>query len=147
MSLAMVYTDYLYGGTPSTVFAWHVEDCHLYSANYLIDGAGTVRHMVPAYYINNFFKKQKGKQIPSQYGNSPRAEIDKAYRPFLLKSRGYTSPVLHWLRTRPISWTRPVGEGRLQMLQLYLGEEGYDYHLAWCISFGYQHWSEIEWGG
>jgi hypothetical protein len=59
-----LHTPYLYGGTPGTVCTWHVEDCHLYSANYCITRADKIRYMIPPYYINNFVTKQTGLPLP-----------------------------------------------------------------------------------
>ena len=55
-----LHTDYLYGRTPGTIFTWHVENHHLYSTNYQIDGADKVWYIVPPYFINNLLR-QKGR--------------------------------------------------------------------------------------
>jgi len=59
-----IYTRYLYRGTPGSVFTWHVEDYHLYSANYYIDGADKIWYMIPPYYINKLATKQTGLSLP-----------------------------------------------------------------------------------
>jgi len=56
-----LHFPYVYGGTQGTVFCWHIEDYHLYCANYQIDGAAKVRYAVPPLYIKNFFHDQRGK--------------------------------------------------------------------------------------
>ncbi|KAF8538945.1 JmjC domain, hydroxylase-domain-containing protein, partial [Trichophaea hybrida] len=54
-----IHSLFVYGGTPGTVFCWHVEDYHMYSANYQIDGASKVWYMVPPKYIQNFLHYQQ----------------------------------------------------------------------------------------
>ncbi|KAF8533440.1 JmjC domain, hydroxylase-domain-containing protein, partial [Trichophaea hybrida] len=52
--IAGIHSSCVYGGTPNTVFCWHVEDYHLYSPNSQIDGASKVWYIVPSKYIQNF---------------------------------------------------------------------------------------------
>jgi hypothetical protein len=58
-----IHTPYVYGGTPGTFFAWHLEDFQLYSANYQIDGAAKVWYTIPAYYLENFVQDELGKSV------------------------------------------------------------------------------------
>lgn len=60
-----IHTTYLYAGTPGTVFCWHLEDYHLYSANYQLDGAKKVWYTVPPRYMINFVHDQAGKFLYS----------------------------------------------------------------------------------
>ena len=52
-----IHTPYLYAGMPGSIFGWHVEDCHLFSANSSIDGANKVWYMIPPFYIHNFVQE------------------------------------------------------------------------------------------
>ena len=59
-----LHTACLHGGTPGTVFTWHVEEYHLFSADYQIDGADKVWYTIPSYYMHNFFERQRRKPFP-----------------------------------------------------------------------------------
>lgn len=45
---------------PGTVFAWHVEEYHLYSTDYQIDSADKVWYTIPSH----FFDRQRRMPFP-----------------------------------------------------------------------------------
>jgi hypothetical protein len=55
-----VHTPYMYCGTPGTVFAWHVEDWHLSTANFLLCGQLKHWYVVPGKYIRNLVEAYHG---------------------------------------------------------------------------------------
>ena len=45
---AGVHTPYVYAGSPGSIFTWHVEDVHLYSGNYHLEGGEKTWFVIPA---------------------------------------------------------------------------------------------------
>jgi len=56
-----MHFPYVCEGTQGTVFCWHIEDYHLYSANYQIDGSAKVWYAVAPLNIKNIFHHPGGK--------------------------------------------------------------------------------------
>lgn len=56
-----IHSRYLYGGSPRTVFGWHVEDYWLHSANYLLDGSPKVWYLLTGTQREQFEKYLAGK--------------------------------------------------------------------------------------
>jgi len=56
-----IHTPYVYCGGPGSKFSWHVKDYHLYSSNFVIDGAAKHWYSIPGAYIHKFADYLKGK--------------------------------------------------------------------------------------